>query len=395
MITVAEADKLLASLLPEPETEVVPLAEAAGRLLAEPLKADRDGPPYDRVAMDGYAVSSTPALRSWKIVGFQAAGHPPLPPGEVGTAVEIATGAILPDGRDTVIPYERTVREGEWVTLNDGMPLMLPMAHVHRQGSDYKEGDVLLTLGSRLTSPRLHSLASVGCDPVAVIRRAVWSIAATGDELVAIKTKTKPKPWQIRRSNTAAIAGEAFSWGLTPTGQTVLPDDRDELRQGIDKLLAASPDVLVLTGGVSAGALDLVPAVLADLGAETVFHHIAQRPGKPLWCGRVSREGRQTVIFGLPGNPVSSLFAFRRYVLPWLLAFEGCPSAGSKPSHPVGSAESLGGKPGQTVFVPWSEAKGVLEWKGSGDFAALSESTGFVEVSEGAEPKYFPWGGIR
>ena len=391
MISVGEADRLLQSLLPEPETELVPLALAAGRLLAEPLKADRDGPPYDRVAMDGYAVSSTPALRSWKIVGFQAAGHPPLPPGDIGTAVEVATGAVLPEGRDTVIPYERTVREDGWVTLNDGLPLMLPMAHVHRQGTDYKEGDVLLTVGSRLTSPRLHSLAAEGCDPVPVIRRAVWSIAATGDELVAIKTKTKPKPWQIRRSNAAAIAGEAATWGLSPAGQTVLPDDREKLRQGIETLLAAAPDLLVLTGGVSAGALDLVPAVLADLGAETVFHQIAQRPGKPLWCGRVVR-GRPTVVFGLPGNPVSSLFAFRRYVLPWLLAFEGREPAARLPLHPL-DVKTLDLKPGYTVFLPWSEAKGALEWKGSGDFSALSESTGFVEVSEDAAVKYFPWGG--
>jgi molybdopterin molybdotransferase len=392
VISVAEADKLLAALIPEPETELVPLAKAAGRLLADPLKADRDGPPYDRVAMDGYAVASTPALRSWKIVGFQAAGHPPLPPGDVGTAVEIATGAILPEGRDTVIPYERTVREGEWVTLNDGLPLMLPLAHVHRQGADYKEGDVLLTVGSRLTAPRLHSLATVGCDPVPVIRRAVWAVAATGDELVDIKTKAKLKPWQIRRSNGAAIAGEALTWGLAPSAQTVLPDDREALRQGIEALLQSGPDVMVLTGGVSAGALDLVPAVLADLGAETVFHQIAQRPGKPLWCGRLSREGRQTVVFGLPGNPVSSLFAFRRYVLPWLLAFESRGASVAKPSLPL-DASAVGGKPGYTVFVPWSESKGMLEWKGSGDFSALSDSTGFVEVSEGAEPRYFPWGG--
>jgi len=391
LISVAEADRLLASLLPEPEPELVPLAEAAGRLLAEPLKADRDGPPYDRVSMDGYAVSSSPALRSWKIVGFQAAGHPPLPPGDVGTAVEVATGAPLPQGRDAVVPYERTVREGEWVTLNDGQSLLLPLAYVHRQGTDYKEGDVLLTMGSRLTSPRLHSLASVGCDPVPVIRRAVWSVAATGDELVAIKSKTRPKPWQIRRSNAAAIAGEALSWGLSPSGQTVLPDDEEELRHGIEKLLAASPDALVLTGGVSAGALDLVPAVLTGLGAETVFHQVAQRPGKPFWCGKLVREQRQTVIFGLPGNPVSSLIGFRRYVLPWLLAFEGR-AAASRPSAPIDFA-SLDAKPDYTVFVPWSDAKGQLEWKGSGDFSALSDSTGFVEVSEGGEPKYFPWGG--
>jgi molybdopterin molybdotransferase len=392
VISVAEADKLLAALVPEPETELVPLAKAAGRLLAEPLKADRDGPPYDRVAMDGYAVSSTPSLRSWKIVGFQAAGHSPLPPGDIGTAVEIATGAILPEGRDTVIPYERTVREGDWVTLNDGTPLLLPLAHVHRQGTDYRQGDVLLTLGSRLTSPRLHSLATVGCDPVPVIRRASWVVAATGDELVDIKSKAKLKPWQIRRSNGAAMAGEAWAWGLTPSTQTVLPDERDALRQGIETLLETSPDVVVLTGGVSAGALDLVPAVMTELGAEVVFHHIAQRPGKPLWCGRLVRSERQTVVFGLPGNPVSSLFAFRRYVLPWLLAFEGRTVAPRTPSRPVDTS-ALEIKPGYTLFLPWSEASGLLEWKGSGDFAALSDTTGFVEVSEDAEPKYFPWGG--
>jgi molybdopterin molybdotransferase len=228
----------------------------------------------------------------------------------------------------------------------------------------------------------------VGVDPVPVLRRLVWALASTGDELVEVSST--PEPWQIRRSNAQAIAGEAWAWGLAPSTQRVLPDDQGRLRAGVEELLAGL-DVLVLTGGVSAGKMDLVPEVLAQLGCQTVFHQISQRPGKPLWCG-ILEGTRPTVIFGLPGNPVSSLFAFRRYVLPWLLGAEG-----RRPRDQRVPVAGLTVPPaGQTVFLPWSQTDGLLTAKGSGDFLSLARSTGFIEVSDEPslnQPLYYPWGG--
>lgn len=394
MTSVSEADQLLRALVPTRTTEAVPLEQAVGRVLAAPLEADRDGPPYDRVAMDGYAVDTADGVSAWEVRGLQCAGRPPLERTGRGIAVEVATGAVVPRGCDSVIRYEDTVRTGDVVRLRAEAPPPRPGRHVHHQGTDYRRGETLLEAGILLRSPHLHSLASAGADPVEVVRRARWALAATGDELVEVRDE--PQAWQIRRSNAAAIVGEASGWGLAPRDQVVLADDRDRIRAGLERLLPGL-DVLVLTGGVSAGVLDLIPGVLADLGAEVAFHKLAQRPGKPLWCGRLPNrgEGPQTVVFGLPGNPVSSLFSFRRYVLPWLLAFEGRPEAERriKVTEPLPRPEE-----GQTVFLPWSPETGVLPWKGSGDYSALGPSSGFIEVSDErslGEPRYYPWGGNR
>jgi len=388
MISVAEADRILAALALPGGTEKVALESAVGRVLAAPLAADRDGPPYDRVAMDGYAVLANES-RTWTISGLQSAGTPPLVRTGTSTAIEVATGAILPQGCNAVVPYEHTSREADTVTLQVERPLPLVGAHVHHRGTDYVRGQVLIPTGTRLRSPHLHSLATTGVDEVTVTRRPVWALAATGDELVEIRDE--PKAWQIRRSNAAAIAGEARAWGLEPRRQVVLPDDKGRLLVGLEHLLPGL-DVLVLTGGVSAGVLDLVPGVLAQLGAETLFHKISQRPGKPLWCGRFPQTAARpgTLVFGLPGNPVSSLFAFRRYVLPWMLAAEGRPLVDRR----VSASGLAPPAPGQTVFLPWSDS-GPLHWKGSGDFLALANSSGFVEIdAESAhQPKFHPWGG--
>ena len=383
MISVAEADRLLAQQPFPGGSETVPLGEAVGRVLAHSVSADRDGPPYPRVTMDGYAVQSSDARQEWVVEGFQRAGQPPLRRTRAGTAVEVATGAVLPEGCDAVIPYEHTRLSGDAVSQLPDLPLPSAGANIQPQGSAYRRGEVFLTSGTRLRSPHLHSLASVGLDPVMVVRRPFWAVVATGDELVEVAEQ--PQAWQIRRSNAVAIEGEARAWGLVPRTQAALPDDRHRLTQGLGALLPGL-DVLVITGGVSAGVLDLVPAALSDLGVQPLFHKIAQRPGKPLWCGRLASG---TLVFGLPGNPVSSLFAFRRYVLPWLLAAEGRPLPDRRVTVP-GLPEP---QDGMTLFLPWSEESGLLDWKGSGDFAALAASTGFLEIGgRGDQPRYHPWG---
>jgi len=390
MVSVAEADRLLAELLPRESSEIVALNQCGGRVLTQDAVADRDGPPFDRVAMDGYAVVASPARTEWTVASFQPAGTAPhsLPSAE--SAIETATGAVLPHGCNAVIPYERTSRTDDQIRLNDDEETPA-FRHIHRQGSDYRQGDVLLPAGTALRSVHLHTLASIGVETVRVRRRMRWSLAATGDELVEIGST--PQPWQIRRSNGAALQAEASAWGLSAEAQVVLPDDPARLRRGIETLLNGL-DVLVLTGGVSAGALDLVPQTLVDLGFREVFRKIAQRPGKPLWCGVLESGNKKTLAFGLPGNPVSCLFAFRRYVIPWLLAAEGSPAAEQRVR-----VEGLK-KPSEkkTQFLPWSNTQGVLEWQGSGNFSALSQSSGFLELDDDprswVEPRVYPWGGL-
>ena len=386
MISVEMAETLLNGLLPAPTGEFVPLESSNGRTLFRPVLAERDGPPYHRVAMDGYAVDSAEALRSWTVDGAQFAGRAPVTRLYPGTAVEVATGAVLPKGCDAVIPYENTARHDEVVVLKADFPLPVSGRHVLGQGEDYRRGQTLITAGTLLKSPHLHILATEGLAQLPVHRRASWALAATGDELVEVEAT--PLPWQIRRSNAAAIAGEAGSWGLKPSNQLVLADNA-ELMEHYLRLVMPGLDVLVLTGGVSAGKLDLVPEVLGRLGIRPLFHKVAQRPGKPLWCGK-GEDG--PLVFGLPGNPVSSLFSFRRYVLPWLLAFEGRPVAVRRVA-----VSGLTRATDQTVFVPWSERHGVLDWKGSGDFAALSESDGFLQLDPEPDDShtalFFPWGG--
>lgn len=397
MISVAEADRILAGLIPEARSETVPLSIANNRCLASPLIADREGPPFDRVAMDGYAVHSSAdasaGRRSWPVRGLQVAGAPPLTSNDVAEAIEVATGAVLPVGCDSVVQYELTERNGDVVTLLQEAATPEPWRNVHRRGADYHGGEELIPAGTVLKSTHLHSLAAVGMEAVPVVRRLVWSLAVTGDELVPVDRK--PESWQIRGSNAVAIAGEARAWGLEPRDETTLSDDRAELRRGLASILPGL-DVLILTGGVSAGVLDLVPSVMAELGAEALFHKIAQRPGKPLWCGRLppGSTGSGTVIFGLPGNPVSSLFSFRRFVLPWLLKAEGR----TVPVRRIPVAQLEAPLAGMTVYLPWSAESGLLVWRGSGNFRSLADSTGFIEVDEDprslVEPKYYPWGGV-
>ncbi len=389
MITVAEADYILQALLPPPRVDWVSLSASVQRCLAQATVADRDGPPYSRVAMDGWALRG--GTGPWTRVGRQPAGSPPLTLTSEQQCIEVATGAVLPQGADRVLPYEDSQVEGDFVSLAEQAVLPSPGRHTHPQGHDYRQGQVLISEGVVLKAPHLHTLATIGQAQVPVRHRLSWALAATGDELVEVSQT--PLPWQIRRSNAAAITAEAELWGLRPERDLILPDETPLMTERLQALLP-EVEVLVLTGGVSAGMLDLVPRVLESLGAKTLIRRVAQRPGKPFWVGSWESGKGPLVAFGLPGNPVSSLFAFRRYVLPWLLAAEGRPL--NAPRLYVEGLEPL--KNDQTLFLPWSRRQGVLNWKGSGDFLALGESDGFLEICaeerSWSEPKVFLWGGV-
>lgn len=390
MISVSEAQALiLAQVATVGPSEAVGLDACIGRVLAEDLRADRDGPPFDRVAMDGIALDSWEAIMgTLRVAAFQAAGARPLTRATPGTAVEVATGAVLPFGCDAVVPFEALDRSGDQATLNAGLGVK-PGLNVHPKGKDYRQGALLLPTGTLLRSPHAHLLATCGAARVRVRAHAIWAIAATGDELVGIDQL--PEAHQIRRSNSAAIRGEAYAWGLVPRAEVKLPDVVEPLAAGL-RVLLADHDFLVVTGGVSRGAMDLVPEVLVGLGVRPIFHGVAQRPGKPMWFGRTD-AGR--LVFGLPGNPVAALIAFRRYVLPALLGREGRALEPTRVA--VKELEPLKGA--YSEFCPVIRVgNGFMPAPkgGSGDLRPLGLSDGFVQLDPGVDLAtplpFYPWG---
>ena len=313
MLTPAEASSAIGASLTPIADETVPLEAAAGRILAETLVAERDLPPFDRVAMDGIAIRHrawAAGGRRYRVEGVVGAGSEPAALNDDGQCLEVMTGAMLPPGADTVIPVE-SIRFADGFAVLGNEPVIVG-ANVHRQASDGDAGDIALTIGTRLRGPELAVAASVGRGTVRVSRSPQIAIISTGDELVGPNVSIQP--WQIRRSNAHGIAALLRERGHSDLVDVHVSDDRPLLTERISTLLATR-DVLILSGGVSAGRFDYVPGVLSDLGVRRIFHKVAQRPGKPLWFG-VSAEGKP--VFALPGNPVSTLVCLVRYVLPAL-----------------------------------------------------------------------------
>ena len=324
MLTVAEAfARVLATARPlAPET--VPLPRAAGRVLAEKLTADRDFPPFNRVAMDGIAVvhaAWAAGQTEFAIEHTQYAGAPPRPLHNPQAAVEVMTGAMLPPGTDVVIRYEDILLENNRATIQIPPPAVAGV-NIHRQAADRRRGDELLVPGTRLGPAELAVAATVGAAELAVVRAMRVAIVSTGDELVGIAET--PLPHQIRRSNAYALQA-LFTQAGAEVSLFHLTDELAVLRQGLTNILGAGFDAVVLSGAVSKGRADHLPSLLRELGVAEIFHGVNQRPGKPMWFG--ARPGGP-VVFGLPGNPVSTFLTACRYVRPCL----GCAPASSPPT---------------------------------------------------------------
>ncbi len=395
MLSVAEAfAQVLATARPLP-SETVPLLAAAGRVLAVSLSADRDLPPFDRVTMDGIALAHAAWVggqATFAIERTQYAGELPQPLRDPLAAIEIMTGAVLPPGTDIVVRYEDLTLADGRATLHIPPPLA-PGANVHGQGSDRHRGEVLLAVGTRLGPAEMAVAATVGAATVAVARAARVAVVSTGDELVAVAAT--PLPHQLRRSNAYALHALLAQAGAE-VGLFHLPDDRAALQTGLAALLGRADgyDAVVLSGAVSQGRADHVPGVLRALGVAELFHGVAQRPGKPLWFGQ---QPGGPVVFGLPGNPVSTLLTALRYVRPWLRAVQGGPPDAPTPAALAGPV--VFGPP-LTYFLPVVlsvDATGQqlalpLPPNGSGDLAALVGAAGFVELPAAQEA--FAAGGV-
>ncbi len=387
LIPPAEAERIVLASVPALPAEDCPLASAHGRILRAPIRADRDFPPFDRVTMDGFALRHSAIAaghRRFRIQGFQPAGTIPRILESDETCIEIATGAVLPAGCDCVIPYEDATRENTFVTLADDTAASASSGQsIHRRGSDAAVGTELVATGTRLSGREIAVAASCGDATLRVTHLPRIGIVATGDELVEVENPS-PAPHQIRRSNDHALRASLLAAGYARVERFHLRDLKYELETQLKRLLAEF-DVLLLTGGISKGKYDFLPAVLSELGVEKKFHGIAQRPGKPFWFGLTSRR---TPVFALPGNPVSTLVCFHRYVLPALAAMSR--AAYSSPEY-AALAAPFSFKPALAPFVPVrlesaSDARLLahpMTTNTSGDFAGLLGTDGFIELPAG------------
>ena len=316
MITVSEATKIINRVSLALPSELVELATALGRVLAEPIVADRDFPPFDRVTMDGIALRYEKWEQGQKefiVESIQAAGAPESKMINPSYCVEIMTGAVLPKNCDTVIRYE-DVQFSEIDGVRKAKLITGPKSfrqNVHRQATDRQKGSTILSPGSVLNSAEIGVAATVGKSMIRVKALPKVAIMSTGDELVSVE-KT-PLPHQIRGSNVLALQAAFKSWGIGAELYHFI-DEKEIIRQEMERILNHY-EIVVLSGGVSKGKFDFIPTVLEELGVEKLFHRIAQRPGKPFWFGTTPN---QSVVFALPGNPVSTFMCYYRYLKPWL-----------------------------------------------------------------------------
>ena len=390
-MTPSLAEEIIFSRMGRMPTESLPIIQCIGATLRENVAAERDQPPFDRVAMDGIAGDSD----TWrhgrlrlKLQGVQAAGAPQTTLASNDSAIEVMTGAILPAGCDCVVPIEHIDVDDGHATIRPSANLT-PFHNVHRRGSDAHQGALLLGSGTRLRAPEIAIAASAGMARLCVSRQPAIAVASTGDELVE---PGKPiADFQVRRSNAYAIAAALLQRGLIRLAEDHIRDDESKLRERLGQFLSTQ-DVLILSGGVSMGRFDLVPKVLKQLGVEEVFRRIAQRPGAPMWFG-VGPAGQ--AVFGLPGNPVSTLTCLIRYVTPAIAASMG-EDVGVPERLPLAVPATVEGPRAYFLPVvvapddsgrPWAHPRPT---SGSADFLSLAGTDGFVELPPG--PNTYPHG---
>jgi molybdopterin molybdotransferase len=379
MLTVAAAQEVVSRhARPLPAVRMPLAPQAYGLVLAEDIQSDLDLPPYDKALMDGYAVrvaDLASGQATLAVVEEVSAGRMPSRAVPPGGATRIMTGAPLPEGADAVVMVERTqLVEAQRVRIEDQPPRV--GQNILRRGREMRRGDRVLAAGVALRPQEMGLLASVGRALVAVYPRPEVAVLPTGDELVDVGAS--PGPGQIRNSNGPMLASQALRAGGVPRTLGIARDTADDLRARIETGLEAP--VLVLAGGVSAGKRDLVPAILEELGVEPHFHKVEMKPGKPVFFG--TRGG--TLVFGLPGNPVSALVCFELFVRPAIRRLAGHADVGPTMVDAV-LGEDYAYRTDRPTYHPAGLSCGVSGWEvravpwfGSSDLRGLGAANAFV-----------------
>ncbi len=328
MLSWQQARELILNLTTPLGSEVVELSKSLDRVLVSDITATRMLPPWDNSAMDGYAVRVADCNEGepLSVGGTIAAGHPAGQPLPQRTALRIMTGAPIPDGADAVIMREEATEQDGHVRFVKQPRLG---QHIRHAGEDVRVGKTVLPAGSHLGPGELGLLAALGRLLVGVHRRPQVAIVSTGDELVT--ADEQPQSGQIVNSNAHCLLALVERSGGMGRILPIARDNKDDLRRCFDEAFAA--DVVISSGGVSVGDFDYVKEVFAQLGAKERFFRVAMKPGKPLVFSTIEHRGRQTLIFGLPGNPASSLVSFELFVYPALRRLLGLPMA--EAAHPI------------------------------------------------------------
>ena len=401
MISVKEAQNKIFKSLSTSETITIPAEKALSFHLKEDVISDRPIPPFNRVAMDGFAVKSSDFKTnkvSLKVIGTVAAGDSANIEIKSGEAVKIMTGSPLCKGADAVVKVEQSELKGDIVTLQEDK--MRPMLNIALMGEDANEGDLLLEKGNKLSPSAIAVCSSVGLSLVEVYKKPKIKIICTGSEI--IPADQTPLPHQIRDCNSYSLRSMCESLFIKPEFLGIAVDEHELLKAKIKEGLES--DILLLTGGVSMGDFDLVPDLLEECGVEKIFHKVNLKPGKPVWFGKTKTNN---FVFGLPGNPVSVQVNFKLFVEPLIQKF-----CGSKSPEPTflnlrlfeeikkrNTREQyfpaeLVSKKGQTFVKK-------VNIKGSGDFSNLAKSQGLIKcladtklLEADSFVEYYPWGAI-
>ena len=382
MIVPDSALALVIEHTPEARIVSVPIQDALGACLAEPVVADRDYPPFRRATMDGFAVKVCDAGRILHVVGELAAGDTWGEALIAGTTIEIMTGAPCPEGVEAVVQKEVVTLSDGGVLLPDSIKLGLNIAPI---GAECERGKTVLDRGALVTPLAIANLATFGYESVNVFARPKLTVITTGNEVAS--PGEMPGPAQIRNSNGPMLAAMARCLGLTEVMHMHARDTMEELEAALNA--AAESDIVVLTGAVSAGKYDNVPEAIEGFGAEAIFHKVAQRPGKPIFFAVRKRQ----LLFGLPGNPLSAHLGFHRYVATAIRKLTG---AAPEPVSEIGElTDSLVVKGPRCVFQLAHVVGGPNDWlltpligAGSADMHAAASANAVIrfEPESGLHP---------
>ena len=369
--------------------EEVTFDQSLGLILKEDIRADRDFPPFNRVSMDGIAIafqSFEKGQRNFEIDGVQAAGSKKLTLSDPSKCIEVMTGAVLPEGTDTVIPYEQVEILDAVATI--ALEEFVQFKNIHPKGKDQSKGAIVIEKNTKISSAEIGVLATVGKSFVKVAKLPKVMIISTGDELVGVDET--PKEYQIRRSNVHTLVSLLDRFQIKATTDHI-SDDKETLKNKISKYLHEF-DVLLFSGAVSKGKFDFIPEVLDELGVEKLFHKVAQRPGKPFWFGSLASSdmseqgvsGKSKIVFAFPGNPISTFASCVKYFTPWLQKSLGLDFINRNLAL---LGEDIVFKPTMTYFlqVKLENRNGVLMaypyiGNGSGDLASLVKTDALMEL---------------
>lgn len=414
MHSVSEALSIILHHVHQRTAEPVSLRNSLSRVLAETLSVPHDSPLFDKSLMDGFAVcaplSETSGGKSeaqslaFTVAEVVTAGKLPTVSLTGNLTTRIMTGAPLPDGCNCVVPIEQTqFDESRPETVTIPRSALRLESCLIRRGTSAAAGSVLLEKGTRLQPQQLAALAEFGFNTIMVERRPTVAVLATGDELTSIDETLMPG--QIRNSNEPMLIAQIAACDATPIALGIARDEEQQLRNGI--LNGLQNDFLLLTGGVSAGILDLVPHQLKLAGVTPILHGVQMKPGKPLWFGVFEEGSRRCLVFGLPGNPVSSLACFELFVRPALQRFSGLASSGAPLIATLEeSAQVFGNRPvyhpAQIRIQAGRLTVRRVPWSGSSDLKATADANGMALLlpehglySAGESVEIWLWGDQR